>query len=223
MAAYSPAPIRRVFDRLKAGPYPAAEFAGILAIKPGYHNSRANNSSGNYSVQRADDLRGDAHAAAALDITLRNPADMARLTGRLIELTKARDPRVMCLREFFGTVNGREVVGLDVRDNRWVTSDDSHLWHVHLSWYRVAATDAAACERLADAIIGGPSSGGGDWFDMATEEQLRAVIRSELNQGQVQGVTVPQGMSGWGATSKWMGQMLRDIVTALGRIEAKIK
>ena len=80
---------------------------------------------------------------------------MARLTQRLIDLTLAGDGRVQTLREFIGTVDGANVTGLDVRDRRWITSDDSHLWHCHISVYRKFAGDWAAMDAVAAAILGG--------------------------------------------------------------------
>ena len=146
--------IQHLYDRLKAEGYPNAQLGGIYANKPGYHNTRNNLPGSDYSVQRADDQLGDGGWAAGLDITMHDPADMARLTQRLIDLTHARDGRVQVLREFLGTVDGHTVVGMDVRDVRLITSDPSHLWHEHLSMYRRYAGDHAAMDALADAILG---------------------------------------------------------------------
>ena len=159
----SPAAIEHLFDRIRDG-YPAAELGGIYANKPGYHNARRNLPSSDYSVQRADDQKGSADNASALDVTLRDPDDMARLTSRLLALTDAADPHVQVLREFFGTVDGTNVVGRDVRENRPVTSDDSHLWHAHLSIYRRYSADLDALDDLADAILSTSST------DEPTEE-----------------------------------------------------
>ena len=152
------AAIQHLFDRLKNGGYPTAQMGGIYANKPGYHNKRDNLPPSDYSVQLPDDQLGSGGNAAALDITL-NPADMPRLTQRLIDLTVARDARIQTLREFFGTTDGRTVVGMDVRDVRWETSDDSHLWHVHISVFRRFAGDQYAMDIVADAILDVPSSG----------------------------------------------------------------
>jgi hypothetical protein len=155
MPAYEPKAIHAVYDAVKAK-YPRLKFGGIYANKPGYHNSRAQNKPSDYSVQRADDKVGDKDAASALDLTL-PPAAMKTLTQRLIDATVKGDPRIRVCREFFGTVDGKTVVGYDVRDKRKVTADDTHLWHIHVSFYRKFATDEAALQRVADVLLGKPA------------------------------------------------------------------
>jgi hypothetical protein len=186
-APFSPPAIMHLFNRLRAEGYPNGVLSGISApnVAFGYHLARNRARANDYSIQRPDDRLGDGWAASGLDMTLRQPADMARITQRLITLTQARDQRVMCLREFFGTVDGRNVTGLDVRDNRWVTSDPTHLWHIHISVYRRFATDHAAMSGVADAIVGRAVGGtpptSPDWSDMATAAEVRAIIREELH------------------------------------------
>ena len=53
------------------------------------------------------------------------------------------------------------MTGLDVTDRRWITSDPSHLWHIHISGYRDSATNERAWLDLASVMIGRPVSGGG--------------------------------------------------------------
>ena len=197
MAAYSPQAITAAWTTIKAA-IPGARLGGIYAPKPGYHNGRHHVSMRDYSVQRADDKVGDGNAASALDITL-SDAQMKTCTQRLINATLAspQDPRMFPVREFFGTVNGRTVTGLDVRDRRWVTSDPSHLWHIHISGYRRWCNDYAAWQGIASVVIGGgakPPPPGGDWFDMATQAQLEASIRKVLDPylgNQVMGQPFP--------------------------------
>jgi ketosteroid isomerase-like protein len=154
----APSAIQHLFDRLKSGGYPAAEMGGIYANKSGYHNCRDALPASDYSVQQPDDQKGSGNNASALDVTLRNPADMKRITQRLIDLTNAGDPRVQVLREFFGTVDGVTVTGRDVRTKQIVYSDDdSHLWHCHISVYRRWAADDAL-DDVADAILGKTST-----------------------------------------------------------------
>ena len=151
--------LQHLYDRLKNEAYPTAQMGGIYANKPGYHNKRDQLPGSDYSVQHDDDRAGSGQWAAALDITL-NPADMRHLTQRLIDLTLARDPRIQVCREFFGTVDGVTVTGMDVREVRWITSDPSHIWHDHISVFRRWAGDIAAMNALGDAILG--TTGGDD-------------------------------------------------------------
>ena len=168
--------LHHLFNRLRGEGYPAAHLGGIYANKPGYHNKRDQLPGSDYSVQQPDDRAGSGQWAAGLDITMHNPPDMARMTQRLIDLTNAGDPRIQVLREFFGTVNGTVVVGRDVRTNKPVTSDSSHLWHVHLSSFRRFAGDVGAMDALADAILGGSTGG----FLMALTDQQQADIYNVL-------------------------------------------
>lgn len=82
-------------------------------------------------MQQSDDRAGPGQAACALDVSL-NQSDMKTVTQRLITAVNNGEGassagRLWTLREFFGTTNGTEVTGRDVRTGNWVTSDDSHL------------------------------------------------------------------------------------------------
>ncbi|GIG58749.1 hypothetical protein Lfu02_31210 [Longispora fulva] len=109
----------------------------------GYHRSRSwimidGDGDDDYSVQVPLDQGGDGNWISAIDISL-DSERMAAVTGRLLEAVRAGDPRLAAVREFYGTVDGRTVVGWDTAYHRAVTADDSHLWHVHLSFYRSRA------------------------------------------------------------------------------------
>lgn len=54
-------------------------------------------------------------------------ADMKTVSKRLNQAVNNGDERLHCLREWYGTTNGWEVTGRDVRTGAYVTSDDSHL------------------------------------------------------------------------------------------------
>lgn len=173
MAAYSPAAIRGCYDLVKAA-VPSAQLSGIYANKPGYHNARQNLPGSDYSVQRAQDKQGDSAAAAALDITLQ-PAEMKAFTQRLIDATQRGDTRLRAVREFFGTVNGTTVTGMDVPGKYWVTSDPSHLWHIHLSSNRSHTNDTNAWQDVAAVLLGtsgGGSAGGTTGDDMPKQIYL---------------------------------------------------
>lgn len=204
---FAPAEIVALFDRLKVG-YPDAVNGGIVGSDYGYHICRNAAAGDDYSVQRADDQLGDPGASSGLDVTMHAPADMARMTQRLIDLTMAGDPRVQALREFFGTVDGANVTGLDVRDKRWISSDPSHLWHVHISIYRKFSQDNAALQAVADAILGTGSINEGD--DMPSVDEMKQAMRDVLNEG------TPQGQTGWaGSFKNYVYQAAHSIQTAV--------
>lgn len=153
-SAYSPDAIRGCYDRIKAA-VPSAQLSGIYANKPGYHNCRNQLPSSDYSVQKSYDQKGDGWAAGALDVTL-NDAEMKKFTQRLIDETKKNGDKgnLKVLREFYGTTNGYDVTGMDVPGQYWVSSDPSHLWHIHLSSKRESANDKAGWQKVADVILG---------------------------------------------------------------------
>lgn len=158
MAEYAPAAIRATYDKIEAA-IPAATLSGIQgdsAHDYGYHRGRNYVSGSDYSVQQSDDQKGSGDAACGLDISF--PADwMKTVTKRLIAAVDAgeADGRLLALREFYGTTDGYTVTGRDVRTGYWVTSDDSHLWHVHCSIYRRWADDEDTLAGIAAVITGG--------------------------------------------------------------------
>ncbi|QSB15246.1 peptidoglycan-binding protein [Natronosporangium hydrolyticum] len=115
---------------------------GIWAAKSGYHSSRAYNQAnhpGNYSIRLSLDLQGPSDKAAAIDYTM-SDAEMRRRTGYLRDGVERNDPRLYAVREFYGTVNSSTVFGRikDSRTGSWRVSsaDSSHLWHIHISFFR---------------------------------------------------------------------------------------
>lgn len=120
-----------------------AKLGGIYANKSGYHNTRQANLSkwpGNYSTQLTLDRQGPPDKAAAVDMTLPD-SKMKLYTGRLrAAALNPADPRLAAVREFYGTLNGTSVTGLikDGRTSSWrsSTSDPTHLWHIHISFFR---------------------------------------------------------------------------------------
>lgn len=111
----------------------------------GYHRSRRwiyenGLGAGDYSVKLEADKGGDQNWLAALDIGL-NEDRMKKVTARLLAAAKAKDPRMQAVREFFGTLNGSTVTGWDLSSQSSSSSDNSHLWHVHISFYRSRAGD----------------------------------------------------------------------------------
>lgn len=175
---YSPAAIEACFRTVEQA-VPSAQLAGIYVDKPGYHNCREALPSSDYSVQHLEDRLGDPEAGSALDITL-PPNEQRLLTARLIRATLARDPRMWVVREFYGSVDGVTVTGLDVRDLRWLkNTDDSHLWHIHISFYRRYATDHAALQQVAGVLIGvAEPPVGEDMNENDTEKMIAQAFRA---------------------------------------------
>ncbi|WP_051110402.1 peptidoglycan-binding domain-containing protein [Longispora albida] len=142
----------------------SAEFSGIVGDRAhartgGYHISREDQPGWNYSVQLPEDKRGASNWASAVDMSM-NAADMRLVTSRLLASAKdPHDPRLDPVREFFGTLDGRTVTGWDCYHGRPSSSDTSHLWHVHVSFLRQHADNAAALAAVLDVILGKPATG----------------------------------------------------------------
>lgn len=145
---------------------PASELGGIYAPKSGYHNTRANNEAhwpGNYSIREAEDQHGPRDKSAAVDWTFPNAqrgdySTIGKYTARLLASGRDRnDPRLDVLREFYGQANtDSHVEGWDCRHLVPVTSDSSHLWHLHFSFSRAHVEDMAAMDAVLSVLRGEP-------------------------------------------------------------------
>lgn len=155
MNEYAPQAITDMFDRINAS-MPSAIMAGIIgdsAHTYGYHRCRDVVSSDDYSVQTPPDNKGDSEAACALDISWNNASDQYTASKRL--MSAKNDPRMAPIREFYGSTDGVNVCGYDFYYGYECTSDDSHLWHIHLSILRQYSGDTSALAKVADVITGG--------------------------------------------------------------------
>jgi hypothetical protein len=140
---------------------PGVRLGGIYAAKSGYHNTveaNVRNWPGNYSIRLPLDVTNPTSKARALDLTM-DDAQMKLRTGYLIRSANdSRDDRLQYLREFYGTLDGRNVYGL-IKDAtgktwRWSTSDSSHLWHIHLSIFTEFCDDPAIVAAVSSVLAG---------------------------------------------------------------------
>lgn len=126
-------------------PVTAIGHKGDTAHRAGYHRSRRwilidGDGWDDYSIQSILDQSGNENWVSACDASL-SPAQMVAATSRIITAMRAGDPRTRAVREVYGTTDGRTVTGWDADAGRWVSSDPSHLWHLHISLYRSRADD----------------------------------------------------------------------------------
>lgn len=142
------------------------KLGGIFANKPGFHNkgntlktTRPND----YSIRDRVNQSGlGMNHASALDWTFPdaqagNFSSIDKFTSRL--LTSAldkNDPRLdLILFEFYGQAdNDRAVEGFNEYREQAVTSDDSHLWHIHFSFLRSKCGDFWAFWALLTVLMG---------------------------------------------------------------------
>jgi len=218
MTEYAPAAIQHMFDTLNAA-IPQAVLAGIVgdsAHTYGYHRGRNYVGSNDYSVQTPPDKKGNGEAASAIDLSWEQASWQYTVSQRL--LNAKNDSRMNPIREFFGSVDGIHVCGWDYYGNYSVTSDDSHLWHIHISVLREYADNDAALQGVAQVLIGStqPPPSTGDWFDMATQADLETVVRRVLNEG------TGYGTSGWAKTNQNMYDRTGDIINKLNAMKSQI-
>src|SRR5690606_25770920 len=139
------------------------KLGGIYANKPGYHNTRAQNASGNYSVQLPLDKQGPSNKAAALDLTFPSASDMKKYTARLRDAMKAGDPRMGSVKEFYGTLDGKNVYGLGKKSRTGApystSADKAHLWHIHISFFRADVENWGRLKGVAEIFTGKSASG----------------------------------------------------------------
>lgn len=157
---YAPDAIRWLANQLEDS-VETAEFSGIVgdhAHTYGYHRSRNVIPRNDYSAVLAADRRGDGDAASALDMKY-SAKWMKIVTKRLIDSAEdPDDPRMTGVREFYGTTNGAVVNGrIHNGDYAWrfESSDDSHLWHVHISFLREHANNKQTMQDVLSVITNG--------------------------------------------------------------------
>jgi hypothetical protein len=163
---------------------PGVRLGGIYAAKSGYHNTvnaNVRNWPGNYSIRLPLDVTNPTDKARAIDLTM-DDAQMAMRTSYLIRSANdGRDDRLQYLREFYGTLDGRNVYGL-IKDTtgktwRWSTSDSSHLWHIHISIFTEFCDDPAIVAAVSSVLAGETWE---EWIggDTGDEEILMHTVRS---------------------------------------------
>lgn len=183
MTEHAPQGILDLFAQIKDG-IPSAINGGVVgdsAHTYGYHRGRNYVPASDYSVQHEHDKQGDGEAACGLDISWSRAEDQYTVSRRL--LNAKDDSRMQACREFYGSTDGVNVCGWDYAENHSATSDDSHLWHVHLSIHRKFANDSAALRRIGDVITGNTSSSGDD--EMASIVYVAKSGQVELSPGEV--------------------------------------
>lgn len=142
---------------------PGCTFAGVLGDRRhvyGYHRGRNRLPKTDYSVQLPLDREGPSNYSAGLDLTF-TTSQMKVVTARLRKSAlDPNDPRLEPIREFYGTLDGKRVFGLmkNGLSTSWYssTADNSHLWHIHLSFFRKFCNNEAAIQGVMDVLKGIP-------------------------------------------------------------------
>lgn len=131
---------------------------GDSAHTYGYHRARNELPSSDYSVQLQLDREGAAGAASAVDWSMSDSL-MRTVTARLRDAAlHAEDDRLDVVREFYGTLNSSSVYGLSHNGygQTWdfASADSTHLWHIHLSFFRKHSNDHAGIDKVLSVVRG---------------------------------------------------------------------
>jgi len=143
---------------------PKSKLGGVLARKPGYHNSRDHLPASDYSVREFSvDRQGEADEGCAIDWTFPDAQagdyrTISKYSKRLLAAGQAgrtADPRTVYIREFFGQIDSDSTVeGWDFAKHTTSSSDSSHLWHIHISLHRAYSQDAKAAAAILSILSG---------------------------------------------------------------------
>lgn len=102
-----------------------------------------------YGTQDARDRTGDGNWLRASDIGISGQTHWA--AARRLDAA-VRAGRLPGLAEWFGTFDGRSVSGWF--EGHPSSSDDSHLWHLHVGLWTNSCNDTATLRLLGDIILG---------------------------------------------------------------------
>lgn len=156
---------------------PMVQFGGTWANKSGYHDYRSGLPVTDYSVRLTMDKEGPSNLCSALDISFKDAREssefktIAKYSNRLYVAMKNNDSRLYykgkrVVREFFGnidldrTVEGWTLCSTDGCHSRAATSDNSHQWHIHISFQRwvwgLGSNTWYAIKGVLDILLGKP-------------------------------------------------------------------
>jgi hypothetical protein len=158
---YTTPAVWQLWEAISAAIGYRVKLGGIYANKSGYHNTRNANRArwpSNYSIQLDLDKQGPADKAAAIDLTFSSVTDMKKYTKLLADAFDKRDPRLASVKEFYGTLDGSEVYGLGKKSREGepyeTSADDSHLWHLHVSFFRADVEDWERIKGVGEVLTG---------------------------------------------------------------------
>lgn len=145
--------------------YKSAVLSGIVGdlahkARGGYHISRQDQSSSNYSVIRPDDKPGNGpnDRASAIDMTM-STADMIKCHTRLRTLWKNNDPRMKYINAWNGWDGQGDAGRYDVVKRTITTATADHKWHIHLEIRRKYVNDMTAMRAILSMLAGESGSG----------------------------------------------------------------
>lgn len=201
----------------------SATLSGIVGdsahrARGGYHISRHDNPSGNYSIVRPDDKTGGpSNAAAAIDMSM-TKADMITCTRRLLSIYDNRsDPRRRYCNAFNGWLGSGDASRWDLYagTRKYATAD--HKWHVHLEIHRRYVEDSNALKAVLSGLKG---ESVGQYMGVVTPPVYPGYImkrndqatKPDLNVRKWQARMLDRGWASIGLADGYFGQRTEDVV-----------
>ncbi len=137
---------------------PSAKLSGIVGDlahkrRGGYHISRQDQPSTNYSVRKPIDKKGRKDAAAAIDLNLKLE-DMKKIHGRLVKAFKARDERFKYVNAWNGWDGSGSAGRYECDDWDVGSSSADHKWHIHLEIHRAYVESMTAMKAILSLFKG---------------------------------------------------------------------
>ena len=106
-----------------------------------------------------------------------NRAKMIAITRRLDKAARAGELNGI-VRQFFGTLNGSTVYGLDVPTMRIISADDSHLDHEHVGVDRRVADNNDAMAKIARIMIGDSFVTPDEFLEILNDPEVKAYFKA---------------------------------------------
>lgn len=172
--------------------YKSAVLSGIVGdtahkARGGYHISREDQPSTNYSVIRADDKPGNGPSdrAAAIDMTL-STADIIKCHTQLRAFWKANDPRLKYINAWNGWDGQGDAGRYDVVKHTIETASSDHKWHIHLEVRRKYVNDTTAQKAILSLLRGESLASFQGEDDDMTKDEMLALLKSAEGQSAIQ-------------------------------------
>lgn len=170
--------------------YGSAVLSGIVGdlahkARGGYHISRQDQGSSNYSVSRSDDKGGPNDRASAIDMTM-STADIIKCHTRLKTIWKNRseDPRMKYINAWNGWDGEGDAGRYDVVTGNVATATSDHKWHIHLEIRRKYVNDMNAMKAILSMLKGETLETFKGEDDMTKEEMLE-LLRSAAGKDAI--------------------------------------